>query len=250
MKVNTLRIGELSKYLGVNIQTLRRWDADGKLKAQRMSSDGHRIYDKEYIEDEITTGNLGCIRMCKAWTVSDGSWQPLEFVYSATSSDFANRLHKFEQKLSDIQNIDAILSLITSTTGEIGNNSYDHNLGNWPDIQGIFFGYNINMRQVVLADRGRGLLTTLRQVRPELKTHEEALYVAFTEMVSGRAPENRGNGLKYVRKIITEKNLNLYYQSGDVYLELSGGDKGLNINELIKVLCWFLPLSKSEIPSG
>jgi len=35
---------------------------------------------------------------------------------------------------------------------------------------------------------------------PELSTDEEAVRTAFTKVVSGRAPESRGNGLKFVRK--------------------------------------------------
>lgn len=45
-------------------------------------------------------------------------------------------------------------------------------------------------RYIVLADRGLGILETLKQVRPTLKTHIEAVNVAFTEILSGRAPEN------------------------------------------------------------
>ena len=46
-------------------------------------------------------------------------------------------------------------------------------------------------------DRGRGILTSLKAVRPGLHTDSEALRVALTERVSGRAPEKRGNGLKF-----------------------------------------------------
>ena len=56
-------------------------------------------------------------------------------------------------------------------------------------------------RYIVLADRGLGILETLKQVRPTLKTHIEAVNVAFTEILSGRAPEKRGNGLKFVREV-------------------------------------------------
>jgi hypothetical protein len=62
-----------------------------------------------------------------------------------------------------------LFSLLTSVAGEIGNNSYDHNLGQWPDIPGIFFAYDLNKKQIALADRGVGILETLRKVKPELK---------------------------------------------------------------------------------
>ncbi len=97
-----------------------------------------------------------------------------------------------------------LFSLLTSVSGEIGNNSYDHNLGQWPDMSGIFFGYDLNKKQIVLADRGLGILQTLKRVRVELKDHESALKVAFTEIISGRKPEARGNGLKYVKNVISK----------------------------------------------
>jgi len=73
----------------------------------------------------------------------------------------------------------------------------------------------------VLADRGVGILATLKRVRPELKTDKEALKVAFTEIVSGRAPENRGNGLKFVRQVIIENPIKVLFKTGNVELQLN-----------------------------
>ncbi|MEK7470448.1 MAG: hypothetical protein AAB622_00365 [Patescibacteria group bacterium] len=102
----------------------------------------------------------------------------------------------------------------------IGNNSFDHNLGNWPDIGGVLFSYNLQNKSVVLADRGLGILATLKRVLPELNSADEALKVAFTKTVSGRFPETRGNGLKFVRTIIIDNPFTLYFQTGDAYLYL------------------------------
>ena len=116
-----------------------------------------------------------------------------------------------------------------SLAGEIGNNSFDHNLGNWPDIPGVLFGYDLNKKEIVLADRGLGILETLKRVRPELSSHQQALKVSFTEIVSGRAPENRGNGLKYVRRIIKEYPINLFFKTGNADLTLQSGDVDLHV---------------------
>lgn len=113
--------------------------------------------------------------------------------------------------------------LIFAMAGEIGNNSFDHNLGKWPDIMGIFFGYDITSKKVriVLADRGQGVLKTLKQARPKLKNDFEALKVAFTEKISGRAPENRGNGLKFVKENIKNSKMRLTFISGNARAELN-----------------------------
>ena len=125
-----------------------------------------------------------------------------------------------QDELSIIPELSYIFSLIVAVTGEIGNNSFDHNIGNWPNMPGIFFGYDLHKKRIALADRGLGVLTTLKRVKTELNTDEEALQVAFTEILSGRAPESRGNDLKFVRQIITDNPIGLKFESGDAELEI------------------------------
>lgn len=115
--------------------------------------------------------------------------------------------------------------------GEIGNNSFDHNLGSWQDIMGIFFGYEFNNGglKIVLADRGQGLFKTLKRVKPELKNDLEALFTAFNERISGRAPESRGNGLKFVKENIKNKKMHLGFYSGNAEALLN---EKMKINKL------------------
>ena len=49
--------------------------------------------------------------------------------------------------------------------------------------------------------------------------------VAFTEFISGRAPEKRGNGLKLVREVILANPINLFYTSGDAEVRMQGANK-------------------------
>ena len=61
-----------------------------------------------------------------------------------------------------------------------------------------------------------------------LEIVQEALKIAFTEVLSGRAPESRGNGLKFVRKIIKDEiksvPIKLYFQTGSASLILERGN--------------------------
>jgi hypothetical protein len=95
-------------------------------------------------------------------------------------------------------------SLIYSIIGEVGNNSFDHNLGLWTGQPGCYFHFEIDDRGVAfaIADHGRGLFSSLKRVLPTLKTDQEAIETAFEKTISGRAPEQRGNGLKFVQRII------------------------------------------------
>ncbi len=225
MNFGYLTINEAAKLLGVSKDTLRRWDKSGKLKAVRQQEDGYRYYPKETIELYL----MDISAIAKKW-VTDPPVLPEAEYYCSDSLVFKTRLSRLENELSKIDEVKNIFPLVTAIVGEIGNNSYDHNLGNWPDIRGIFFAYDLNKQQIVLADRGQGLLKTLRKVRPGLRDDKEALEVAFTEVISSRMPEARGNGLKFVRQVISDNNLfSIEYYSGDAKLIIKQGSEKLNI---------------------
>lgn len=44
IKPPLLTIGEAARYLGVSVDTLRRWDRDDRLKSVRLTKTGHRRY--------------------------------------------------------------------------------------------------------------------------------------------------------------------------------------------------------------
>jgi hypothetical protein len=230
MEPKLLSIGDAAKFLGVTIQTLRRWDKSGKLPSFRPSPTSHRYYKKEDLYLFINDLRI----IAKNWAFNETPGVPQNEYYCPSSDIFQARLIKMQNELGKIQNIEKIFSLIVSITGEIGNNSFDHNLGIWPDISGIFFGYDINKGLIVLADRGQGILATLKRVKPELNNSEDALKVAFTEIISGRAPESRGNGLKFVRNVILDNPISLLFQTGEaeLYLEKEKNDLDIKTTDI------------------
>lgn len=223
MEEKLLTIREAAEILGVSLDTLRRWDKNGKLVAIKKDGGTHRYYREKDLE--IFSSDL--MGFAYAW-IRDGAEFPATF-YCATSSIFNARLTKMEHLLMRKPGFEKLYSLIVLVAGEIGDNSFAHNLGKWPDTPGIFFGYDLNRRNIVLADRGLGILETLRYVRSELKNHVEAVNVAFTEFVSGRAPEKRGNGLKLVREVVAGNPLDLFYTSGDAEVRMKGADKKFRV---------------------
>lgn len=54
-KKKLLKIREAAEMLGVNLETLRRWDRDGTFKAIRIGKRGHRMYDEDEILKKIST---------------------------------------------------------------------------------------------------------------------------------------------------------------------------------------------------
>lgn len=227
MEEELIPISEAALRLGVSIDTLRRWDESGKLRATRKSPGGTRYYSEKSID--IFLNDL--FKMAYEWATNSEPTEIPSIYYSQDSATFQARLIKMQSLLANVPSAANILSLLVAITGEIGNNSFDHNIGNWPDKAGIFFGYDVNKGEIVLADRGLGILKTLQRVRSELNNHKDALEVAFTEMISGRAPEDRGNGLKFVRKVITENPISLQFQSGDAELIIPKESSDLNITK-------------------
>lgn len=223
MDEKLLSINEAAKILGVSMDTLRRWDKSGKLIAIRKDGGTHRYYTRKDLE--IFTSDL--IKLAYEWT--SGDFDLPDRYYCSNSAIFQVKLTKLQSNLLELPQFSELVSLIVAVAGEIGNNSFDHNLGKWPDIPGVFFGYDLNKRLVVLADRGLGVLGTLSRVRPELKNHVDALRVAFTEIVSGRDPERRGNGLKFVYNVIVGNPMSLFFRSGDAELRLEEGESELSI---------------------
>lgn len=229
-----LYIGEVAKRIGVSIDTVRRWDRAGILKSRRASVAGHRYYLTDDVEAVIHAKRLKrtapFVASALYWaTAPENQIIPSPDQYCATRDVFSARAERMGHELTKVPELHHLTSLITIIAGEIGNNSFDHNIGNWPDLPGIYFYYDIAGRYLVMADRGVGILHTLQRVRPNLQTHQDALRLAFTEMVSGRDPEARGNGLKLIRKVVTENLLRLTFQSGDAKLELQQNDTDLRI---------------------
>lgn len=226
---NTLvSIGKTAQMLGVSIDTLRRWDVAGRLQPIRSSPRGHRYYLQSDIEQFLHEKHV--VSWARQWATAYRAMEPASSMYCQTRDVFQARLEQFQSNLSRVMSVSTV-SLVTAVAGEIGNNSFDHNLGNWPDITGIFFSYSIRNGEVILADRGQGILTTLKRVRPKLTSAQEALKVAFTETISGRLPEARGNGLKFVRSIVVGNPFTLQFQTGNAHLYIKQYDKNTLVRQ-------------------
>lgn len=226
MPNSLISIGVAAKQLGTSIDTLRRWDASHRLPSIRSGPLGYRFYRQEDIGIFLRNESA----LAKQWAMAPIGVPPSNDVYCQTRDVFQARLEKLQHALQGKVSESAV-SLLSAVAGEIGNNSFDHNLGNWPDVTGIYFSYDMRNKNIVLADRGQGILATLKRVKPELTNASQALKVAFTETISGRLPEARGNGLKFVRAVIIENPFTLKFQTGDASLLLKEYDKDLLISQ-------------------
>ena len=154
-----------------------------------------------------------------------------------TRDIFQARLSHMSREMELLESLHIIFPLLSAMIGEIGNNAFDHNLGNWRDERGVYFTYDLSKRFAVIADRGQGVLATLQRVRPDLKNENEAIMLAFTKKISGRAPEKRGNGLKFVELVVREHGLKIDFYSGNgMYIINNGIHEGTSNQTLRGVL--------------
>ncbi|KKT55797.1 MAG: hypothetical protein UX08_C0004G0020 [Candidatus Collierbacteria bacterium GW2011_GWB1_45_35] len=225
MTNSLISISNIAKQLGVSIDTLRRWDKTHRLPSTRIGPRGHRYYRQADIDLFLRND----IYLARQWAMSTVGSTPPSEVYCQTRDVFQVRLERLQGQLQRVVP-ESTMSLLCAIAGEIGNNSFDHNLGNWPDVTGIYFSFDLRNGYIVLADRGLGILTTLKRALPELKDTDEALKIAFTETISGRRPEVRGNGLKFVRQVVIDNPFTLMFQTGDVYLNLKQNDRDVIIS--------------------
>jgi excisionase family DNA binding protein len=229
MTQQLVKIGEAAELLGVSIDTLRRWDKSGKFKSIRTGDKGHRFYKFSDIQTKLKSPQ-NQKNLARQWVESQSGFLLDKEVFCQTRDVFQARLELLQSYLQKNFSLE-ITSLLTAITGEIGNNSFDHNLGHWDDFMGVFFHYDDKEKIVILADRGQGILSTLGNVRPDLKTSQEALQVAFTLAISGRKFEVRGNGLKFVRSVVVNGPFSLEFQTGNAFLHLNSDNKKVIIKE-------------------
>lgn len=227
MPNNLISISEAARQLDKSIDTLRRWDKTHRLPSTRVGPRGHRFYRQSDVDLFLQNASS----LAKHWAMESVGVLPSDDVYCSTRDVFQARLEKLQTVLLG-KVPESAVSLLCAVAGEIGNNSFDHNIGNWPDVTGVYFSYNLRNRNIVLADRGQGILTTLKRAKPELNNAGDALAVAFTETISGRLPEARGNGLKFVRSVITENPFTLSFQTGDAVILLKEYDQDIVVSHV------------------
>src|SRR5438445_4587146 len=65
---------------------------------------------------------------------------------------------------------ESVLPSVISTAGEIGNNSFDHNLGQWRDVPGCWFESQLTGKNlwIGIADRGQGIFKSLSKVHAHI----------------------------------------------------------------------------------
>lgn len=127
-----------------------------------------------------------------------------EILHCKHRDEFDGKLERFITMFQHFGLNEDDARLATTLIGELGNNTFDHNLGSWPtDVSGcIITAQNwpkLKKIQFAIADPGVGFLGSLKAAFPELKTDIEAIKKGMAGN-TGRIGEIRGNGLKLIQE--------------------------------------------------
>src|SRR3989344_9478448 len=98
MQSKLLSIGQAAKLLGVSIDTLRRWDAGGRLRSIRSGPRGHRFYNRSDIEQYLEDIEV----IARNWSETPYPVVPNPDVYCQTRDVFQARLEKLQSELTKI----------------------------------------------------------------------------------------------------------------------------------------------------
>lgn len=155
-----------------------------------------------------------------------------ELKHCINSDDFNARLDRLLKVFGNFGLDENQARLAVALVGELGNNVYDHNLGNWPtDVSGCFItaqnyqSANKRWLEFIIGDPGIGFQGSLRNVRPDLNDDIKAINLGLSG-VTGWVNTKRGNGLQFVQKNILEKFFgNLLIHSGDGLVVIEKANK-------------------------
>lgn len=162
-----------------------------------------------------------------------------EITHCRYVDEFNARLGRFERMFRNfgLNDQDAKRALVIF--GELGNNVFDHNLGNWPtNFSGsIVIAQNypsFKRIECAIGDAGVGFLGSLRAAFPELKDDIAAIQKGL-KGYTGRIGEDRGNGLQTIQNWTIKDFhgiLNIHSGGGLVQVD----EQGIQTKEVMPVV--------------
>jgi anti-sigma regulatory factor (Ser/Thr protein kinase) len=133
-----------------------------------------------------------------------------EILHCYYRDEFNARLGRFIAIFRNFGLSESDAQRATALVGELGNNVFDHNLGNWPtNVSGCIIAAqhypSTHIIEIAVGDPGVGFYGSLKTAFPDITNDIEAIKLGLTGH-TGRVGEVRGNGLKLIQQW-TIKNL-------------------------------------------
>ena len=169
-----------------------------------------------------------------------------ELMHCFYRDEFNARLSYFIEMFKDFGLTESDAQRATALVGELGNNVFDHNLGNWPtSISGciIAAGHypDTHTIEIAVGDPGAGFYRSLKTAFPKITSDKEAIKLGLAGN-TGRVGEARGNGLR-LTQLWTIQNFSgsVMIHSGDglVIVDKSGMEEK-TVNKILGTVAQFV----------
>jgi len=162
-----------------------------------------------------------------------------EILHCRYIDEFSARLGHFEKMFRNFGLDEEDAKRAVVIVGELGNNVFDHNLGNWPtNFSGSIIAAQNYPRlkriEMIIADAGVGFMGSLRGAFPDLKSDVEAIKKGLSGH-SGWIGVRRGNGLQTVQRwTIDNFHGALTIHSGNGLVQVD--EHGIEARETVPIL--------------
>lgn len=169
-----------------------------------------------------------------------------EMMHCSYRDEFNARLSRFIAMFKNFGLNESDAQRATALVGELGNNVFDHNLGNWPTtISGCIIVAqhypNTHAIEIAVGDPGVGFYGSLKGAFPDINNDIEAIKLGLAGN-TGRIGEIRGNGLKLIQQW-TLQNFSgtVMIHSGDgLVIVGKSGIKDTKVNKILGTVAQFV----------
>lgn len=169
-----------------------------------------------------------------------------EIMHCLYRDEFNARLGRFISMFKTFGLNESDAQRATALVGELGNNVFDHNLGNWPtNISGCIIAAqhypSIRTIEIAVGDPGVGFYGSLKAAFPEIKNDIEAIKLGL-DGNTGRVGEKRGNGLKLIQQWTLQNfagKVMIHSGNGLVIVD-NTGMKEYTVNRILGTIAQFM----------
>lgn len=169
-----------------------------------------------------------------------------EIIHCFYRDEFDARLGRFIKMFNNFGLSENDSRLATSVVGELGNNVFDHNLGNWPtNISGCIIAaqhYPITKTiEIAVGDPGVGFYGSLKAAFPDINNDIDAIKLGL-EGNTGRVGEKRGNGLKLIQQWTLQNFAGkvMIHSGNGLVLVDNKGMKEYTVNRILGTIAQFM----------
>ena len=169
-----------------------------------------------------------------------------EVMHCLYQDEFSARLSRFITMFQNFGLSENDAQRATAVVGELGNNVFDHNLGNWPtNISGCIIVAqhypSTHTIEIAVGDPGVGFYGSLKAGFPDLVNDTEAIKLGLAGN-TGRVGEIRGNGLKLIQQWTLQNfsgKVMIHSGNGLVIVDKSGM-KDTKVNKILGTVAQFV----------